>query len=98
MRELEEIKRILRAHKADLAERFKVKSIGIFGSYVRGEQGERSDLDILVDMDAEHQTFRNYMALKFYLEELLGGKVDVVLKDSVDRRLKERIFRSVVNV
>ncbi len=49
MKTLDEIKNILKSHKGKLKERYGVKEIGIFGSYVRGEQTEKSDVDILVD-------------------------------------------------
>jgi len=94
MRELEEIKRILRAHKADLAERFKVKSIGIFGSYVRGEQGERSDLDVLVEFD-EPIDLLEFCGLQIYLSELLGVEVDLVLKSGLKPRIGRRILKEV---
>jgi len=49
MKTLEEIKKILRQHKTELKEKYGVKEIGIFGSYVRGEQKKKSDIDILVE-------------------------------------------------
>jgi predicted nucleotidyltransferase len=49
MKTLEEIKKILKQHKRELKEKYGVKEIGIFGSYVRGEQKKKSDIDILVE-------------------------------------------------
>ena len=58
-----------------------VKQIGLFGSFLKGKQGPKSDLDFLVVL--EEHTFDNYMDLKFFLEELFGRKVDLVMKESL---------------
>lgn len=81
MKTIEEIKRILRQHKPELQERFKVSSIAVYGSYARGDQREGSDVDILV-------AFREPVGLLFihlanYLEDLLGLKVDLVTKNGI---------------
>jgi len=83
---LEEIERILREHKEELSRKFKVKEIGIFGSYVRGEAKETSDIDILVDF--YEPIGWEIVNLKEYLESLLGVKVDLVTKDGVMRKPK----------
>ena len=67
---------LLRSHIQDIKASFAVKRIGIFGSFSRGEQKESSDIDILVEF--EKPTFRNFMDLSFYLEDLFGRKVDLV--------------------
>ena len=72
---------------------FLVRRIGLFGSFLRGERGEESDLDILVEM--ERPTFDHYMDLKFFLEEHLNRPVDLVLADTVKPRLKPIIARKV---
>lgn len=72
MKNIEEIKKILDVYKPILKEKFKVKEIGIFGSYARGEETFTSDIDILVDFEKKGKTFDNYMELKYFLEELLG--------------------------
>ncbi|MEM1990998.1 MAG: nucleotidyltransferase family protein, partial [Candidatus Bathyarchaeia archaeon] len=81
MRSLEEIKRILAMYKGELRNRFKVKEIGIFGSFVRGEQGKRSDIDILVDFEEPPSLFE-FMDLEDYLSKLLGLKVDLVTREA----------------
>ena len=98
MKNLENIKRVLKDHTSEIAEKFGVKEIGIFGSYVRGEQEEGSDVDILVEFKEGYKTFDNYMDLKFYLEELLGLKVDLVSKSALKPRIKPHILREVVYV
>ncbi|ADO44428.1 DNA polymerase beta domain protein region [Hydrogenobacter thermophilus TK-6] len=92
------IHQILQEHKSYLAEKFGVKEIAIFGSYARGEESSESDVDILVDFKEGYKTFDNYMDLKFYLEELLGKRVDLVIKSAVKPRLKTSIFEEAVYV
>jgi predicted nucleotidyltransferase len=67
---------LLREHRAEM-NRFGVRSISLFGSVARDEAREGSDVDVMVDFGPE-PTFRGYMGLKFYLEDLFGTKVDVV--------------------
>ncbi|MFN3505506.1 MAG: nucleotidyltransferase family protein [Caldimicrobium sp.] len=98
MKRLEEIKEILSIHRDKIKERFGVKEIGIFGSYVRGEEREESDIDILVGFEPGKKRFDNYMNLKFYLEDLFGIKVDLVIKSAIKPRLKEYILNEVVYV
>jgi predicted nucleotidyltransferase len=89
---------ILRQHKQEIRDRFGVERIGIFGSFVRGEEKQESDVDILVEFREGEKTFDNYMDLKFYLEDLFGRKVDLVMKDAIKRRLREPILSEVVYV
>ena len=92
---LEEIKKVLSEHKGELRERFKVKEIGIFGSFVRGEQGKRSDIDILVEFEEPPSLFE-FMDLEDYLSKLLGLKVDLVTREALKPRIGERILREVI--
>ena len=78
-------------------ERYRVKDIGIFGSYVRGEQKKRSDLDILVDFD-EPISLLKFIELENYLRENIGLKVDLVMKDSLKPRIGKHIIKEVVNI
>jgi len=75
--------------------RYGVKRIGLFGSYIRHEQKGKSDVDILVEFEKGMKTFDNYMELKFFLEELLKCKVDLVISDSLKPRIKPYIMREV---
>lgn len=72
-----------------------VRSIALFGSVVRGEADESSDLDFLIDLD--RKTFDAYMDVKFYLEELFGRRVDLVLTDTIKPRLREAVLREAVH-
>ena len=95
---IDEIKSRLAEERAHILETFHVKTIGVFGSVVRNKQTRRSDVDILVEFEKGYKDFFNYMRLKYYLEESLGRKVDLVIKEAVKPRLKERIFNEVVYV
>jgi len=93
-----DIQVILQAHKNYLIEKFGVIEIAIFGSYARGEQREDSDVDLIVDFKEGWKTFDNYMNLKFYLEELFGKKVDLVIKSAINPRIKPFIIEEAIYV
>ncbi len=98
MKTIEEIKEILTKHKEELRERFKVREIGVFGSYVRGGQKKRgSDIDILVELEEPIGLFE-FMDLEEYLSNLLGTKVDLVSKKALKPRIGEYILKEVVYV
>jgi predicted nucleotidyltransferase len=88
---------ILRRQLPTLNERFHVASLGLFGSYVHGSQRQNSDLDVLVSFSEMPSLFR-LIELENYLSDLLGIKVDLVLKDSLKPRIEERVGREVVPV
>ncbi len=89
------IVKMLRLHDTDVREKFKITEIGVFGSYVRGEQREDSDIDILVEFEKGYKTFDNYMELKFFLEEILTSKIDLVIKTAIRDELKQNILSEV---
>ena len=93
--ELNRFKRVLRKHMPEIAERYHVSALGLFGSYVRGEQTKRSDLDILVDFAKAPNLFE-LMDLEEYLSSLLGVKVDVVTRGSLRGHIGQRILSEVV--
>ncbi len=95
--ELSRFKRILRRHMPELGERYKVKSLGLFGSYVRGEQRERSDLDVLVEYSEVTSLFE-FIDLELYLTDLLGVKVDLVMKSGLKPHIGQNILREVIMV
>lgn len=98
MKSFEEIKDILKKHNKEIRERFGVKEFGVFGSYVREEQKESSDIDIMVEFKEGYKTFDNYMDLKFYLEDLLKLNVDLLVKSGLKLRLKPYILKEIVYV
>ena len=75
-----------------------VRSVGLFGSFVRGEQTSSSDVDVLVEFCAEQHTFDNFMAVAFLLEDLLGRKVEVVTPEALSPYIGPHILREVERV
>lgn len=75
-----------------------VRSIGLFGSFVRGEQTSVSDVDILVEFMPEKHTFDNFMEVAFLLEDLLGRKVELVTPDALSPHIGPHILREVERV
>ncbi len=94
---VEKLKAILGLHKENLKKNYKVKEIGIFGSYVRHEQKKKSDLCVLVTFCETIDLF-TFVELENYLSDILGVKVDLVMKDGIKPRLKERILSEAVYV
>ena len=71
--------------------KYKVKSIALFGSYVRDQQIKKSDIDLLVEF--EEPTFRNYMALLSELENIFHKKIDLVCRDALKEKIKPYILK-----
>jgi hypothetical protein len=94
MRTKDELIRLLNQHRSALKERFSVRRIGLFGSAVQGLARPDSDVDVLVELD--RPTFDNYMELKFFLEDLFGSPVDLVLADTLKPRIKSRVLSATV--
>ena len=91
----EDILKMLQKKKKAL-QSYGVQSLSLFGSCVRGEETDVSDLDFVVEF--KKNSFDAYMDLKIFLEELFGCKVDLVLADSIKPRLRETILREAVHV
>lgn len=92
---MEEIQQWLGQHKSILQERYKVSELGIFGSYVRQEQTETSDVDVLVEF-SETPSLLKFVNLENYLSDNLEVKVDLVHKSGLKPRIGERILAEVV--
>lgn len=92
---IQEIKKFLEEKKEYLKNNFHIIEIGLFGSYVRNEQKSTSDIDIIVTFEKGHKNFFNYMRLKYFLEDLLGLEVDLVIKEAIKPRLREKILNEV---
>lgn len=97
MKSLEEIKQQIQQHRAELENQFGVREIGLFGSYVKGEQGENSDVDILVELKKPVGFFK-FLELEEYLEELLDLKVDLVTKNALKPTIGRYILEELVTV
>ena len=72
-----------------------VERYGLFGSFVRSEQNLDSDVDILVEFRPDAKTFDNFMNLSFFLEEILGRKVDIVTRESLSRHIGPNILAEI---
>ncbi len=94
MKNLDEIKSILRNYKIELKNRFRVKKIGVFGSYVRQEEAITSDVDILVDL--YEPIGWEIIDLKEFLEEILGIDVDLVTVNALRPELSASILKEAV--
>jgi predicted nucleotidyltransferase len=97
MRTLAEIKKILHTQKPYLAQKYGVTEIGVFGSYVRGEQTQTSDLDILVELEKPVRIdLLDLIEMENYLGRLLQVKVDIVIKENLKRRIGRQILQETV--
>ncbi len=96
MKKLGEIKRILRENKKLLEEKFNIKEIGIFGSYISGNTNEQSDVDLLVSFfDDDKISLLDFIKIESYLSDLLGVKVDLVEKSTLKPRIGTNILKQV---
>jgi len=95
--ELQRLLRELRRHLPEFRERYGLRSLGAFGSYVRGGQGRRSDLDLLAEFDRP-PTLLQFVRLQRELGESLGVKVDLVMKSALKPGIGARILDEVVPV
>jgi predicted nucleotidyltransferase len=95
MRTLADIIGVLRRIAPDLRRRYPIRELGVFGSYARGDQTDASDLDILVDLGTGIGLIE-LAGLQQELSDTLGLKVDLVIKDSLKRRIGQRILSEAV--
>ncbi len=96
-RTTDEFLRLLRQHQADLRERYAVRSLGLFGSVVRGEATLDSDLDLLVEFDRPPTLFE-FVRLQRHLSELLGVPVDLVMRSALRPAIGQAILSELVPV
>lgn len=92
MRNLDQIKKVIKQHREELEKNFKVKTIAIFGSYVRNEQKGKSDIDILVEFKTS-VSLLHIVSLENYFSDILGIKADVVPKKNIRKELRETIIK-----
>ena len=97
MTTLNNIRNILIVHKEEIRRKYGVSEIGIFGSYIRNKQDENSDVDILVEFEKAIDLF-TFINLKYYLSELLGVNVDLVMKKALKPKIGQRILNEVVTL
>jgi len=94
--EKEQIIRYLQEHKENFKERYGVLKIGLFGSYARGEQNEKSDIDIVVKLDNEHKRLQYFFGLKRELEDAFATPVDLGMEDSIKPLVKRYIQKEII--
>ena len=93
----DEVLNILRTHKTTLAERFGVVELALFGSFARNQSTSESDVDILVRFN-EPATSRSYFGVQFYIEDVLGHRVDLVTDKALRSEFRPYVEREAVNV
>jgi predicted nucleotidyltransferase len=87
----------LREYIPQIKEQYQIQNIGVFGSYVRGEERENSDIDILVEFSPDISFgLITFCKLENQLSDKLGKKVDLVTKDGLKSRIGENILKEVV--
>lgn len=97
MNTLQEIQNTLRQHLPQVRQKYRVRQLGVFGSFVRGEQTENSDIDLLVEFDPSARFgLLTFCQLENDLSEILQRKVDLVMKDGLKPRIGERILQEVI--
>ncbi len=97
MKTLEEIRATLSKHKEELIQKYNIKEIGIFGSFVKGEQKNKSDIDILVEFNELPDIFL-LIDLEDYLRKLLHKKVDLVRKEAIRPELKDVVSKEAIYI
>jgi len=96
---IDKIKKMLSEHKEELKRNYQVKDIGIFGSYVRGEQKKKSDVDILIEFEKSSElSLLDFIGLENYLTDMLGVKVDLVERGTLKPRIGKHVLEEVVTV
>lgn len=95
MEGIEGLRGRLDGHRGELREKYKVKGLELFGSYVRGEQKEKSDLDVLVEFEGQ-VSLLELVKVENYLSDLLGAKIDLVPKKDLRPELKDRVLSEAV--
>jgi predicted nucleotidyltransferase len=88
---------IIHQHKSEITS-FGVRSLGLFGSFVRNTANENSDIDLLVDFEPQKKTFDNFMDLAFFLEQLFGRKTELVTPQSLNKYIGPHILKEVEHV
>ncbi len=94
---VKKIEKTLDKYREELKAKYKIKDIGIFGSYVRREAKKKSDIDILVDFENAIDFFE-FLELEEYLSRILKAKVDLVMKRALKPHIGESILREVIYV
>lgn len=93
-----EIITFLQTHKDEMAHRFGVVSIGLFGSYARGEAREDSDIDIAIELSPEKKSLSNFFSIRRYLEQQFGRTVDLGIESTLKPLVRDMVAREITHV
>ncbi len=88
----------LQKHKDELAQRFGVVSVGLFGSYARGEAREDSDIDIAIELTPDKKSLSNFLGIRRYLEEQFGKTVDLGIESTLKPLVRELVAKEIIHV
>ncbi|HII94224.1 MAG TPA: nucleotidyltransferase family protein [Candidatus Methanofastidiosum sp.] len=97
MKDVADIEKIIEEKREELFIKYKIRNIGIFGSYARNNAKERSDIDLIVEFE-EPVSLLGVIKAENYLTELLGIRVDLVPKEDIRKELKETILKEVIYI
>jgi len=88
----------LQAHKDELAQRFGVLSVGLFGSYARGEAREDSDIDIAIELTPDKKSLSNFLGIRRYLEEQFGKTIDLGIESTLKPLVRDLVAKEIIHV
>jgi predicted nucleotidyltransferase len=95
--DVDQIRPLILERKEEIRKEFKAEIVGVFGSYARGEENEKSDIDFLVRFN-EGATLFDLVGLGYYLEDLFGIPVDIVSERAIHPMMKENILKELISV
>ena len=95
---IEEVVQYLNKNRIYLHDRFGITSIGIFGSFVRGEQTPYSDIDMVIEMEKDKKNIHIFLQLKRFIEKEIGRKVDIGFEHSLKPAIREKIKEHIIYV
>jgi len=93
---IEEVVAYLKKNKRYLHDRFGITSIGVFGSFVRGEQTAHSDIDMVIEMEKDKKNIHSFLSLKRFIEKEMERKVDIGFEHSLKPAIREKIKEQIV--
>lgn len=88
----------LQSHKDEMAQRFGVVSVGLFGSYARGEAREDSDIDIAIELEPAKKSLSNFLGIRRYLEQQFGKTVDLGIESTLKPLAREMVAKEIIHV
>ncbi len=88
----------LQTHKDEMAQRFGVVSVGLFGSYARGDAREDSDIDIAIELRPDKKFLSNFFDIRRYLEEQFGKTVDLGIESTLKPLAREMVAKEIIHV